>query len=728
LSDSKGIGTVSIGAAAARLGVVRVATSVDVGETVARDRSQEIDVAPYRGFRPDIQALRGLAVLMVVLFHAQVVLPGGFVGVDIFFVVSGFVIGRLLLAQFSSTGTMSFGSFYSRRARRLLPALGLMLTVVILASPLLAPLGAALTANNRAAQMPHLSSTGAAAALFSANLQLFRATAQGYFDVIAALNPLLHTWSLSVEEQFYFAIPALLLLAWIVGRRRNRSLRSLRRLVVALIAVSAALSLVLSYSSQDALRLAFFAPFTRAWEFAAGLAIVLLPRRWFPSSRVRMGWVVVGLGLIATAGLVFTGTTVFPGVAVLLPVLGAAFVIFGCTAPDDRELGTRTRSLLRPLIGLGDVSYSWYLWHWPLIVFAGAFWPNSGRVPLVVAAAVSLLPAWLSYRFVEHRFRATGRTRPVATVGLAMCCIAAPLIATVLAKPISTAISKRPALAPVNASGAPHADEASGCKNPTPLGERSAGSCTWGSPNSPTSVVLIGDSSAGNYSEALVGAAASTGAQLRIATLHGCAFIDATVKSVGTPAGCDNFVSKSLDYLIAHPPTVVAIANGIARYVDYNDVTLVDHATGAVATTEQQKDRVWQAGLERVVARLRQAGIRVVVIDVVPTPWANDVDVAKGLCSPLLLMVDPARCDPETFTVSSGRTPQLQRIDAAAAAAGGAEIWDFDKEICPSGRCVARRNGALVWSDPLHITVAASKSLVPAAAALLAHPGGPPTG
>jgi hypothetical protein len=374
------------------------------------------------------------------------------------------------------------------------------------------------------------------------------------------------------------------------------------------------------------------------------------------------------------------------------------------------------------LIGLGDVSYSWYLWHWPLIVFAGAFWPSAGRVPLVAAAVVSLLPAWLSYRFVEHRFRATGRTRPVATVGLAMCCIAAPLVATVLAKPISTAISKRPALAPVNASGTPHADEASGCKNPTPLGERNAGSCTWGDPNSPTSVVLIGDSSAGNYSEALVGAAASTGARLRIATLHGCAVIDATVKSVGTPPGCDNFVSKSLDYLVAHPPTVVAIANGINRYVAYDDVTLVDHATGEVARTEQQKDRVWQAGLERVVARLRRAGIRVVVIDVVPTPWANGVDIAKGLCSPLLLMVDPARCDSQTFTVSGGRTPQLQSIDAAAAAASGGENWNFNQEICPSGRCVARRNGAVVWSDPLHITVAVSKALAPEAAALLAHP------
>ena len=223
----------------------------------------ELAIAPLDGYRPDIQALRGLAVLAVVLYHAKVVFPGGFVGVDVFFVISGFVIGRVLLKRFAANNTTNptrngFSWFYVRRARRLLPALGFMLFAVILLAPLLAPLGG----------LPETSPTGIAAALFSANAYLFWGTGVGYFDPVAELNPLLHTWSLSVEEQFYLFLPVVLYLSWRLGKRRDRPVQSLRVFVISLIAGSFALCILLSYSGaiggESGLRFAFFSPFTRA--------------------------------------------------------------------------------------------------------------------------------------------------------------------------------------------------------------------------------------------------------------------------------------------------------------------------------------------------------------------------------------------------------------------------------------------------------------------------------
>jgi peptidoglycan/LPS O-acetylase OafA/YrhL len=169
-------------------------------------------VAGSAGRRGDIQGLRAVAVLLVVIYHADLGLSGGFVGVDVFFVISGYVITRMLTTELGRTNRVSLGRFYLRRIRRLLPALGLMLTVVMLASSLLSPIGGQqITAR-----------TGAAAALFNANTYLIRFGGAGYFDVDANVNALLHTWSLAVEEQFYFVFPATLFAAWALGRRVTR--------------------------------------------------------------------------------------------------------------------------------------------------------------------------------------------------------------------------------------------------------------------------------------------------------------------------------------------------------------------------------------------------------------------------------------------------------------------------------------------------------------------------
>ena len=161
---------------------------------------ESVGLSSLRGYRSDIQLLRGLAVLLVVLYHAKVVFRGGYIGVDVFFVISGYVIGRLIIDELLTTDRLSFRAFYTRRFRRILPALALMLVVVVLVSPFLAPIGAGGQTN----------ATAAASALFSANFYLFASEVGGYFAITSTFNPLLHTWSLAVEEQFYLLIPAML--------------------------------------------------------------------------------------------------------------------------------------------------------------------------------------------------------------------------------------------------------------------------------------------------------------------------------------------------------------------------------------------------------------------------------------------------------------------------------------------------------------------------------------
>jgi len=673
----------------------------------------DLGLAPLTGFRFDIQVLRGIAVLLVVLYHAQVVTPGGFVGVDVFFVISGYVIGRRLVARFATPDTPVMGEFYLHRARRILPALSVLLVTVILAAPLLAPIGG----------VRQTSRTGVAAALFSANLYLYKYAGGGYFQAAAELNPLLHTWSLSVEEQFYFVIPALLLATWLLGRRRFGSVRSARVVVGALIVVSFVLCVLLSRASGtvwhlDGLRFAFFSPFTRAWEFAAGLALVLLPASWLPVRRLCPLLLAVGAALLAYAAFAFSDSTVFPGAAALVPVTGAVLVIHAGT----RRTTTRRHAHpgLAPLGFLGDVSYSWYLWHWPLIVFAAAFWPRAGRVPLVVAAAVSLLPAWWSYRWIERRLRATPTSRGRPTVALALVCIAAPLVAAVVAVPLRSLVDQRArtefrAVSDV-AANQPGEEP---CNSSTPYGSRSAVSCTWGDGRAASSVVLIGDSNAAHFSNALIGAARSDDARLEIAVFGGCPFVDLglvfprTTNSEVTPESCRRFTQQSMAALVEDAPDVVVIGLATDEWVWLNGVEVVDPETGGVVTDVAGKSRLVEDSLAEMVTRLRNAGSEVVLLDVVPKPYSFD---PRG-CSNLAILVDARRCLPAEFALAGRELPAAaNRLQARAATRGGGETWGFASEICPDGTCAPVLDDRLVWRDPSHISGAMSELLVPAAA------------
>jgi peptidoglycan/LPS O-acetylase OafA/YrhL len=335
-------------------------------------------------YRRDIDGLRALAILPVLLFHAHVPgFSGGYVGVDIFFVISGYLITGIIAREVDE-GRFSLARFYERRFRRIMPALALMILIVLAAAALLYLPG----------DLEGVPRSALAATLFASNLWFFTDT--GYFSGGADVKPLLHTWSLAVEEQYYIGFPILLMLL-------ARFAPHWRKAVVAGIAAG---SLILAIAMQrDTSGFTFYLLPTRAWELFAGalLALGALPPirpRWM---RELIAW--GGVLAIACAVTLYDRNTLFPGLTALPPVLGAAALIHAAPGTSMARLLS-----LPPLVGIGLISYSLYLWHWPLIVFTeyATDMPLSGvtRILVIVAA---LAAAILSWRFVERPFRDSRR-------------------------------------------------------------------------------------------------------------------------------------------------------------------------------------------------------------------------------------------------------------------------------------------------------------------------------
>ena len=355
-------------------------------------------------FRRDVEGLRGVAVAAVVLFHAGVPgLSGGYVGVDVFFVISGFLITSLMLREVAETGRLSLVAFYCRRARRILPAASLVLVAVILAGyHWLGFLRGDTVATD-----------ATWAALFASNVR-FAAQGVDYLASQGAPSPLQHFWSLAVEEQFYLVWPVALAVLVRFGRRFDPG-----RTLPYWLGTAVGASLAWSVLHTDTW--SYFSPLTRAWELGAGALLALAAGRLHRipyGLAAALGW--LGVTVIVCAVLVFDDTTPFPGYAAAVPVLGALLVLAG---RGDALLGRG------PLPWLGRLSYSLYLWHWPVLVIAqeayGDALPAYTRALLVL---LSLALAATTYAVVENPIRRHPRLRrPALALALAAALIAAPV-------------------------------------------------------------------------------------------------------------------------------------------------------------------------------------------------------------------------------------------------------------------------------------------------------------
>lgn len=333
-------------------------------------------------YRPDIDGLRAIAVLSVVFYHARLGFPGGYVGVDVFFVISGYLISAILLKSISA-GTFSYLDFWERRVRRLVPALALatfvtaLVSCVILVPQDLADLGGALVAQP----------------LLLSNVYFWRVVKGGYFGDPPEIRPLLHTWSLGVEEQFYVFFPLLLMLVF----ARTKSRRVVGTVLGCTVLMSMGLGVYLTPIREV---LAFFVLPTRAWELLLGALLHFVPKAASRTLGIRQLCSLVGLALVAFSIFFYTHSTPFPGVAALVPCLGTAMVIWGA---EHTWIG---RWLSLPaMVFVGQISYSLYLWHWPIMAWTGYF----GKLgSIAVKTATILLSFWLGYlswRWVETPVR-----------------------------------------------------------------------------------------------------------------------------------------------------------------------------------------------------------------------------------------------------------------------------------------------------------------------------------
>ncbi len=629
-------------------------------------------------FRPEIEGLRAVAILLVVGYHLGIPgLHGGYVGVDVFFVLSGYLITSLLVREIESTGALDFVAFYSRRARRLLPALALVLSITIPISFLVyAPL-----------EHRQLAATAGSTATYTSNMY-FAIRATDYLGGDARANPLLHAWSLSVEEQFYLVWPVLVLLA--LGSKRASPLapQGARTRVLHWMIGAAVLSFAASFFLTRLRQpWAFFLVPTRAWEFALGAIGVLLgtpaPPEHMAAARPRLAGVAcwIGLTAILVSGCAFDEATVFPGVAALLPAVGTVLVIRGTAGATNRLSKVLGR---RPLQEIGRLSYSWYLWHWPVLVIAAALY---GHLPLYVRAALlgmSLLLAEASYRLVENPIRHSTRLATARWSSLVMAGAIAGFGFTLSVGwwRLSVGLSHVPRQARfAEAREDMPVIYENGCH--VAVYDVRPPDCEFGSARASQTVVLLGDSHAAQWFPALDKISRARRWRLVVMTKSSCPAVDGPYVSVmnRTYVECGEWLKQALGRIASIRPSLVVISSLASGY--------------------GFTDAEWLSGTARILSELTTASQRVVLLRDTPYPGI-DVPVclarqawrARFLPSTACAFEPPTRRWSEVFKIqqeAAGMFRSVRTVDLAGV-------------ICPRGQCPLEGHGFVYYRDWHHLT------------------------
>ncbi len=662
------------------------------------------------GRRDDVQGLRALAVVLVVLYHADRVLSGGYIGVDVFFVISGFVIMAMMLRERDRTGSLDMKRFYTRRIRRLLPALAVMLTATAIGSALiLSPFGAQQTA----------AETGRAASLFTANAKLFLSPT-GYFDASAELNPLLHTWSLAVEEQFYLLFPVAIFVAWQIGKRAPRAAALFVLLLVGLVSFASSVLLVDASDQQSVLseprEFAFYASPTRAWEFVAGALLAFLTG-WTRRLTQAIGHLLsaIGLATIMWCAFVYTDLTPFPGIAAIAPVIGTVLLLVGGGSTVGGITGVLSS---RIPVRLGDLSYSWYLWHWPVIVFAGVLFPDLDLAVIVGFGSIGI--AWMSYVFVEEWFRNDARWEGWWSVGLATGCILLPIAAMAAVQAGADERWGDDTLDEVAQFTTLHGDVTRGCHaNQGTTWE--AGGCTW-SPEDDAStsqdtatgqrgqILLFGDSHAGHLTEAVTTAGNNLGYDVVVRTWSACPFLQASIRYTNGKSAdhCEGYVEQALQQATEDGPELVVISTAIREYLTDGAVAISD-VNPLGENSRADHISAWQDGFDPVLKRLDDAGIPVVVVQ--PLPVFEDWSLLA--CSMLTISSNPSECGTEAARdeLLAGRAVFVEANNASVDRFPAAETLDLFNALCPGQTCVTNEGDTYLYRDGGHITVDRSTRL-----------------
>ena len=702
---------------------------------------QEVTSSPPRqagrrtkgtGFRPDIEGLRAVAVIAVVLYHAGIPgVAGGYIGVDVFFVISGFLITGLLWREVTTTDTVRLGRFYGARARRLLPAAA---TVGVV------------TAAAAAAVLPPLQARGVfldgiASALYVGN---YRFALQGT-DYLSSdgPSPFQHYWSLGVEEQFYMVWPVLIIgTAWLVRRVKSGATERATPYAVVLALVGAASLAAGVMCTRTSPGWAFFSLPTRAWELAAGGLVALSIQQWrrlplLPAAIAGWG----GLALIALTCTQLRPGTPYPGTAALLPVLGTALVIgAGCVTGG---LGAG-RVLCRPAMrAIGRVSYSWYLWHWPVLLLMPQLLGEPAGLPArLTATAVSAGLAVITLHLVEDpgRFAAALRRSVKASLAVAGAASAAAACACVLlltltpvpaghglaapkANIVAVSPTNVPAVSPreaavrqafaqvrdaVAASAAVRAvpsnldpplarapaDKAAVFVNGCVRSWRDVGQseCATGDVASPTTVALVGDSHAAMWEPAFQQVAEQRHWRLEALAKVTCPLLELRITSpyLGRAyTECVQWRGQIMDRLKAEHPRLVVLDMSRRYGADFGFTSY---------------DPAWIDSLGRTVAQLRSTGAAVLVLGPAPDPHGSAPACLSGHLD------DATACAPTRPGALDDGGIGAER--AATTGAGG-QYADLTDLFCAPDRCPVIVGNTLVFRDDNHVTTEYAQLLTP---------------
>lgn len=683
--------------------------------------------AGSRWFRGDVDGLRAVAIVLVVGYHAGLPrLGAGFIGVDVFFVISGFLISRNLLREAETTDRIALSGFWARRIRRLVPALGLVVITTLVVSSFVLP----------RFELADVSRQGAAATLYVSNM-VFAVDAQNYFGADVAASPFLHTWSLGVEEQFYILWPVLFSVVCWSRRRRLRDLAADHRRATLVVAFSitfvASMALNLALTAQGS-TWAFFGLPARAWEFAVAglLAAVPVPHALrHLAARTVAG--IAGLLVLVVGLRVMSETTVYPGLWALFPVVGTSLVILaGETGQGDERPTFVSRVLaLAPMQWLGRVSYSWYLWHWPAMVLAVVWLDDPSVTVRSVAGLVTLPVAWLAYRYVETPLRFTplvaGSQRRTFVFG-ALVTVVALLVAGAVwataprvsadelltaAPPADASLEERVARSmEAYRSRAETACPAVGAQTT----ERGDVYCLGGDLDSDRSVLLVGDSHAGQWHPTLDRVAREQGVKLIVRQHNACPAIPVLYRTVRENdtrpyTYCDQYQQGDLRVLddLGADAVIVAMWSGAAdRIVD---------RTGKLAD-DPTRVALWDEGVRTLLGELAARDVRVGWIFDQPTLAFN-----ASRC--LDTEASVAACEPTRSDATAIAGPQLDVERRLVGGAGGVATLDLTDVLCDAERCRLEVDGVLTYVDEQHLTDAFAASLDEQLAALLAQTMGP---
>ncbi len=647
-------------------------------------------------FRPDIQGLRAVAVALVILAHAGVAgFAGGYVGVDVFFVLSGYLITGLLLEERVATGTIRYGEFLARRLRRLLPAMLAMLLVVLIVSTIvLTPF-----------EMRQQSRSFPYAAAWISNF-FFSFAERDYFLALQDHDLFLHTWSLGVEEQFYLIWPWLVLL-FVGFKARVADRLSQGKVILVGFAMVFVASLVLSiYLSANLPLLAFYMMPSRFWQFALGSGVYVGMHMAFDWRAVSMGrkgkigaWIagLTGVMLVICSAVLLSPDISYPGWYALAPSFGAALLIAAGRISDRAAAGPILSSGL--FVWIGDRSYSLYLWHWPILILGTATGISGLVAGKLVLVALTVALAMLSYRYIELPFW-KGRFRTAIPKHVVVYAVTTIIVSVTAYNALERQVFGSSVESLVADGYDPRMDAdprvyLSGLHCDTGHFATQVVPCALGNPTGERLAVLLGDSIGVQWSPAVSEVFPSPEWQILVLTKSACAIVDKTWhynKAGGDYTVCTEWRNMVLDYIDMIAPDVLIIGSS---------------ATYNFTATD------WVDGTTRVLQRVAPSVGHVVLIAGTPhlsfdgpscleDPWRFSFRLING----------DRECEEAMTETRSDVVANYLRQSASGFVNVG--VVELGGLVCPDGRCAAQTpDGVVIFRDEKHITASFARSLVP---------------